>query len=79
MFGFLSQRARVVRYDKQLGALLLEDMTIVKFMLSSIIVAMVGVYLLHDLGMAKLSIKATVLGGVIAGGLLFGTDAGLIG
>jgi len=62
IFGFLLQKGRVIRYDKQLGALLLKDMTIVKFMLSTILVAMVGVYLLVDLGMAKLSLKATILG-----------------
>lgn len=79
LFGFLLQRSRVIRYDKQLGALLLQDMTIVKFMFSSIIVAMVGVYLLHDLGIAKLSLKATILGSVIIGGLLFGVGWGLLG
>ncbi len=50
----------------------LKDMTIVKFMLSAILVAMVGIYLLVDLGMAKLSIKATILGANILGGLIFG-------
>jgi uncharacterized membrane protein len=50
IFGFLLQKARVIRYDKQLGALRLMDMTIVKFMLSTILVAMVGTYLLKDLG-----------------------------
>jgi hypothetical protein len=60
LFGFLLQRAQVVRYDKQLGALRLCDMTIVKFMPSTILVGMLGVYLLLDLGLAKLSIKATV-------------------
>lgn len=79
LFGFLLQRARVIRYDKQLGALLLQDMTVVKFMFSSILVAMVGVYLLNDLGMVKLSLKATILGGVIVGGLLFGIGWGLLG
>jgi hypothetical protein len=44
LFGFLLQRGQVLRYDKQLGALRLLDMTIVKFMLSSVLVAMVGVY-----------------------------------
>jgi hypothetical protein len=60
LFGFLLQRGQVLRYDKQLGALRLMDMTIVKFMLSSILVAMVGFYLLYDLGLAKLSVKATI-------------------
>jgi uncharacterized protein len=79
LFGFLLQKARVIRYDKQLGALRLIDMTIVKFMLSSVLVGMVGVYLLHDLGLVKLSIKATILGGNVIGGLLFGLGWGLIG
>jgi uncharacterized protein len=79
LFGFLLQKARVIRYDKQLGALRLMDMTIVKFMLSSVLIGMVGVYLLHDLGLIKLSIKATILGGNIIGGLLFGLGWGLIG
>ena len=79
LFGFLLQKGRVVRYDKQLGALRLTDMTIVKFMLTAVLVAMVGVYLLRDLGVAKLSIKPTVLGGNIIGGLLFGVGWGLFG
>jgi uncharacterized protein len=79
IFGFLLQKARVIRYDKQLGALRLMDMTIVKFMLSTVLVAMVGTYLLKDLGLVKLSIKPTLLGGVILGGLLFGIGWGLLG
>jgi uncharacterized membrane protein YedE/YeeE len=77
--SFLLQKARVIRYDKQLGALRLIDMTIVKFMLSTILVAMVGTYLLKDLGLAKLSIKPTILGGVILGGLIFGIGWGFLG
>jgi len=79
LFGFLLQRGRVLRYDKQLGALRLQDMTIVKFMLSSILVAMAGVYLLTDLGLARLAVKPTVLGGNILGGLIFGLGWGLLG
>lgn len=79
LFGFLLQKGRVIRYDKQIGALLLQDMTIVKFMLSTILVAMVGVYLLVDLGWAKLSLKDTILGGNIIGGLIFGLGWGLLG
>lgn len=79
LFGFCLQKGRVLRYDKQLGALRLQDMTIVKFMLSSVLVGMVGVYLLQDLGLAKLSLKSTILGGNILGGLIFGLGWGLIG
>lgn len=79
LFGFFLQRARVIRYDKQLGALRLMDMTIVKFMITNILVGMVGVYLLKDLGWATLSIKPTILGGNILGGLIFGFGWGFLG
>lgn len=79
LFGFFLQKARVIRYDKQLGALRLIDMTIVKFMLTSILVGMVGVYLLQNLGLVKLNPKSTVLGGNIIGGLIFGLGWGLLG
>ena len=78
-FGFLLQKGQVLRYDKQLGALLLKDFTIVKFMLSTVLVAMVSIYLLHDLGLVKLKLKPTVLGANIIGGLIFGTGWGLLG
>ena len=79
LFGFLLQKGRVLRYDKQLGALRLMDMTIVKFMLSTVLVGMVGVYILKDLGLVKLSVKPTNLGANIIGGLIFGVGWGLLG
>ncbi len=79
MFGFLLQKGRVIRYDKQVGALRLMDMTIVKFMLSSILVAMVGVYLLKDFGIVKLQIKPTIIGAQVLGGLIFGLGWGVLG
>jgi uncharacterized membrane protein YedE/YeeE len=79
LFGFFLQKGEVLRYDRQLGALRLKDMTIIKFMLTTVLVAMVGTYLLHDLGLIKLSIKPTTLGGNIIGGLLFGLGWGILG
>jgi uncharacterized membrane protein YedE/YeeE len=55
------------------------DMTIVKFMLSTVLVGMVGVYILKDLGLVKLSVKPTNLGANIIGGLIFGAGWGLLG
>lgn len=79
LFGFLLQRAHVIRYDMQLGALRLKNMTIVKFMLSHIIVAMIGIHFLSDLGLITFSVRTTILGSAIAGGLIFGLGWGLIG
>lgn len=78
-FGVLLQRAEVIRFDRQIGALLLVDMTIVKFMLTTIIVGMVGVHLLVDLGLAKLSLKPLIMGGNLLGGLIFGVGWALLG
>ena len=40
-------------------------------MLSTILVAMVGIYLLFDLGLIMLSVKPLILGGNVLGGLIF--------
>lgn len=79
VFGVLLQRARVIRYDKQLAALRFQDFTILKFMMSAIIVGMIGTYFLYDQGLVKLSIKPTILGGTITGGVLFGVGWALLG
>ena len=79
IFGILMQRAEVARYDRQLGALRLKDLTIVKFMLSTVAVAMVGTYLLKDMGLVKLSVKPMIMGAVIPGGILFGLGWALLG
>jgi len=79
VFGFLLQKGGVIRYERQLGALRLMDMTIVKFMLSAVLTGMVGIYLLKDLGMVELRVLPTTLGGNIIGGIAFGLGWGLLG
>jgi len=79
LFGFLLQKGRVLRFDKQLGALLLKDMTILKFMLSSILVGMVGITLLSNAGIINLGHKAMNVGAVVLGGALFGAGWAVMG
>ena len=79
LFGFLLQKGRVLRYDTQVGALRLLDMTIVKFMFSAILVGMVGVHALYELGLAKPLILPTTLVANILGGIIFGMGWGLLG
>ncbi|MBU0729571.1 MAG: YeeE/YedE family protein [Proteobacteria bacterium] len=78
-FGFLLQKGSVIRYDRQMGALRLIDMTIIKFMFSAVLTGMVGVYVLKDLGIINLRVLPTILGGNIFGGILFGLGWGLLG
>jgi len=79
LFGFLLQKGRVLRFEKQVGAMLLNDMTIFKFMLSAILVGMVGIALLTDAGIITLSHKPMNLGAVLLGGALFGTGWAVMG
>jgi len=78
-FGFLLQMGRVLRFDKQVGAMLLKDKTIFKFMLSAILVGMVGVTLLSEGGVVSLSHKSMNLGAVLLGGALFGAGWAVMG
>jgi uncharacterized protein len=79
LFGALLQKGRVLRFEKQVGAMLLRDMTIFKFMLSAILVGMVGILLLADLELIKLSYKPMNVGAVLIGGALFGTGWAIMG
>lgn len=79
LFGILMQRSEVIRYDRQVGAVRLVDMTIIRFMLSAILVGTVGIYQLRELGMIELSVKGTVVGTNVAGGLVFGAGWALLG
>jgi hypothetical protein len=79
IFGFLLQKGRVLRFEKQVGAMLLKDMTIVKFLLSAALVGMVGIHLLADLGVIALKHKAMNLGGILLGGSLFGVGWAVMG
>lgn len=79
VFGFLMQKARVLRFEKQVGAMLLKDMTIFKFMLSAILVGMVGILLLSNLGIITLSHKSMNVGAVVIGGGLFGAGWAIMG
>ena len=79
VFGFLLQRAQIVRFEKQVGFLRLIDMTIIKFMFSAILVGMVGMYLFRDLGIISFKLKATQIGAQVIGGLMFGIGWALFG
>ncbi len=79
LFGFLLQKGGVAKYHVLIGSLLLEDFTVVKVMLSAIIVGSIGIFSLHALGLVKLHIKPTRYAANISGGLLFGVGFALMG
>ena len=78
-FGFLLQKGRVAKYQVILEQLLLRDWTVAKIMGTAVLVGSVGVYALVDAGETSLQVKPALLGGVLAGGLLFGVGMAVLG
>jgi hypothetical protein len=79
VFGFLLQKSGVARYEVLMGQFLLTDFTVIKVMLTAIVVGMLGIFLLRALGLVELHIKPTHYAANIAGGLLFGVGLGVLG
>lgn len=79
IFGVLLQKARALRFEKQVAAMQLKDMTILKFMMSAILIGMVGITILEGTGSIAFSLKSMNVGGVIIGGVLFGVGWALSG
>lgn len=79
LFGFFLQKGEVLRFERQIGFMLLKDMTIIKFMMTAVLVGMVGIYACHAAGLISLSVKATNLAAIAVGGLLFGIGWAIAG
>ncbi len=79
VFGFLLQKGRVLRFERQVGAMRLKDFTILKFMMSAILVGMVGLQILRGAGVLEYGHKPMNLGAVGLGGILFGAGWAVMG
>jgi len=79
IFGFLLQKGGVAKYDVIMGQLLLKDFTVVRIMLSAIVVGMIGIYFMKGMGIAELHPKPGSIGMTIIGGLIFGAGFALLG
>lgn len=77
-FGFLLQKGGVAKYNVLIGQLLLQDFTVVKIMMTAVIVGMVGIFTLNRFAKVNLHIKPTRIGAQTIGGLLFGAGFALI-
>jgi hypothetical protein len=79
VFGFLLQKGGPTKYHIILGQLLLTDFTVVKIMLSAVIVGMLGIHLLKSLGLVRLHLKPGSIGSSVVGGLIFGVGFAVLG
>ena len=79
VFGFLLQKGGATRYEVILGQLLLTDFTVLKIMLTAVLVGMPGVYAMKEMGWVSLAPKSGSLGMNVIGGLIFGAGFALLG
>lgn len=78
-FGWLLQRGRVTSYDTIVNQLRLRDFTVLKIIMTALVVGGVGVLVLVDAGLAKWAVRETNLLAALLGGALFGVGMVLYG
>ena len=78
-FGFLLQKGGVTDYNVIIAQLLLTDFTVVKVMLSAVIVGMIGFFLLKHFGHVQSHAASGSVGSNVIGGLIFGAGFALLG
>jgi hypothetical protein len=79
IFGFLLHRGGLTRYDVIIGQLLLRDFTMLKVILTAVLVGMIGIYFMKQLKWIKLQPKPGSLGRNVIGGLIFGVGFAVLG
>jgi hypothetical protein len=79
-FGFSLNKAGLTKYYKIANQFRFTDMTILKYMMTAICVAMTGLYIFRGLGWVTFpTIPATYVVGNLIGGLIFGVGMALAG
>jgi len=78
-FGFLLQKGGATSYNVIEGQLLLTDFTVLKLMLSAVIVGMAGFHLMKHFGLVRSHAAEGSIGSNVIGGLIFGVGFALLG
>jgi hypothetical protein len=79
-FGLSLNKAGLTKYHKIVNVFRLSDLSVLKFMMTALVVSMSGLYILRGLGLITFpNIPATYIAGNLAGGLIFGIGMALTG
>lgn len=79
-FGFALNKAGLTRYNKIVNQFRFKDMTVLKFMMTALVVTMLGVYPLRALGILTFpTVPETYILGNVLGGLIFGVGMAFAG
>jgi uncharacterized membrane protein YedE/YeeE len=79
-FGLSLNKAGLTKYHKIVNVFRLNDLAVLKFMMTALVVAMSGLYILRGLGWITFpAVPPTYIVGNLAGGLIFGIGMSLAG
>lgn len=79
-FGFALNKAGLTKYHKIVNQFRLTDMAVLKFMMTALVVTMLGVYPLRAMGIITFpTVPATYIVGNLVGGLIFGVGMAVAG
>ena len=79
-FGLILNKVGLTRYSKVANAFRFTDQTVLKFMLTAIVVSAAGLYTLRALGWIQFpNVPATYIVGNLLGGLIFGVGMSWVG
>ncbi len=79
LFGFFLQKGGVSKYDVIMGQLRLTDFTVLKIILTAIVVTMLGISFFYPQGKIEVKAKTGSLKNAAIGGLIFGLGFGILG
>ncbi len=80
MFGFSLNKAGLTKYHRIANQFRFTDMMVMKYIMTALGVAMIGLYALRGLGLVTFpAVPATYIVGNAVGGLIFGIGMSLVG
>lgn len=79
IFGFLLQKGGVSKYNIIMGQLRLTDFTVLKIIVTAIVVTVLGISFLYPKGKVEIKTKSGSIKNASIGGLIFGIGFGILG
>ena len=78
-FGAIILYSRLDKFEKMAGFMIFEDTLVPRMAMTTVALSSIGFYFLVQSGYASYEIKPTVMGGLIIGGVMFGTGLVILG
>jgi hypothetical protein len=79
MLGIFLDKGRLTKYETIVGQFLLKDFTMLKVMLSAVLIGSIGIYILSALNIVELHISPFVPSRLLIGSVIFGIGMAVFG